>query len=170
MRTGTRPQAATENESAHYSLEMGLISWDITCSVNGEALNACDTQGTHETVSNDLMKRWNPEKDQSWFTTKLQGWNVISIEIYIRKRNVKIGMIWRKTENWKTLVIWDINSTTTVQSRFLGMLLETTAKTQTKLTIYTATQKFGVGRCLVFYVFERSPLCLPQLNQKSKVL
>ncbi len=44
------------------------------------------------------------------------------------------------------------------------MLLETTAKTQTKLTIYTAIQKFGVGRYLVFYVFERSPLCLPQLN------
>lgn len=65
MRTGTRPQAATENESAHYSVEKCLISWDITRSVNGEAVNACDTQGTHETVSNDLMKRWNPEKDHS---------------------------------------------------------------------------------------------------------
>lgn len=60
---GTRPQAAIENESAHYSLGSWLISWDITRSVNGEALNACDTQGTHETLSIDLMKRQNPEQD-----------------------------------------------------------------------------------------------------------
>lgn len=62
MRMRTRPQAAIENESAHYSLESWLISWDITHSVNGEALNACDIQGTRETVSNDIMERWNPEQ------------------------------------------------------------------------------------------------------------
>lgn len=62
MRMRTRPQAAIENESAHYSLGSLLISWDITHSVNGEALNACDIKGTRETVSNDIMERWNPEQ------------------------------------------------------------------------------------------------------------
>jgi len=46
----TRLQAAIENESAHYSVGSWLISWNITHSVNGEALNTCDTQATHETA------------------------------------------------------------------------------------------------------------------------
>lgn len=71
MRMRTRPQAAIENESAHYSLGSWLISWDRTHYVNGEALNACDIQGTRENVSNDIMEKMESRTDQLQFGTKM---------------------------------------------------------------------------------------------------